>query len=205
MVRPGFVRTDATGRRCRDLPRGDLRRAAHALCPTPVPRTTRHAHHVRLALTPENHVRLASTPENLVRLADQDCWGKCAADDIIEAVGRDQVIAVVDLVVEEVEGFFSLIRSDEALTFDNSMGRYAGVYNSKGYPEEEACARDCSLVNGAAVAPYYCVSGVTADVVLSITKPPVIPGVAGTGGGCASEETGRPTWIVFAWIQKKIF
>ena len=41
-----------------------------------------------------------------------------------------------------------------------------------------------------------------ADVVLSITKPPVIPGVAGTGGGCASEEAGRPTWIVFAWIQK---
>ena len=157
---------------------------------------------MRLALTPENHVRLASTPENLVRLADQDCWGKCAADDIIEAVGRDQVKAVVDLVVEEVEGFFSVIRSDEALTFDNSMGRYAGVYNSKGYPEEEACARDCSLVNGAAVAPYYCESGVTADVVLSITKPAVIPGVAGTGGGCASEETGRPTWIVFAWIQK---
>ena len=211
MVRPGFARTDATGQRCRDLPRGDLRRAAHALCPTLVPRTTRHAHHVRLALTPENHVRLASTPENLVRLAstpenlrlaDQDCWGKCAADDIIEAVGRDQVKAVVDLVVEEVEGLFSLIRSDEALTFDNSMGRYAGVYNSKGYPSEEECARDCSLVNGAAVAPYYCVSGVTADVVLSITKPPVIPGVAGTGGGCASEETGRPTWIVFAWIQR---
>ena len=46
-------------------------------------------------------MRLASTPENL-RLADQDCWGKCAADDIIEAVGRDQVKAVVDLVVEEV-------------------------------------------------------------------------------------------------------
>ena len=36
--------------------------------------------------------------------SDQDCWGKCAADDIIEAVGRDQVKAVVDLVVKEVEG-----------------------------------------------------------------------------------------------------
>jgi len=134
--------------------------------------------------------------------SDQDCWGKCTADDIIEETGRDQVKAVVDLVVKEVEGFFSLIRSDEALTFDNSLGRYVGVYNSKGYPSEEACARDCTLVNGAAVAPYYCVTGVPADVVLSITKPPVIPGVAGTGGGCASEETGRPTWIVFAWIQK---
>ena len=115
---------------------------------------------------------------------------------------REQVKAVVDLVVKEVEGFFSLIRSDEALTFDNSLGRYAGVYNSKGYPSEEECARDCSLVNGVAVAPYYCVTGVPADVVLSITKPPVIPGVTGTGGGCASEDTGRPTWIVFAWIQK---
>ena len=146
--------------------------------------------------------RASPRPPRTCALADQDCWGKCAADDIIEAVGRDQVKAVVDLVVTEVEGFFSLIRSDEALTFDNSLGRYAGVYNSKGYPAEKACSRDCSLVNGAAVAPYYCVTGVPADVVLSITKPPVIPGVAGTGGGCASEDTGRPTWIVFAWIQK---
>jgi hypothetical protein len=171
--------------------RGETSGAQRTRCAYPVPRTTRHAY----------HVRLASTPESL-RLADQDCWGKCTADDIIEETGRDQVKAVVDLVVKEVEGFFSLIRSDEALTFDNSLGRYVGVYNSKGYPSEEACARDCTLVNGAAVAPYYCVTGVPADVVLSITKPPVIPGVAGTGGGCASEETGRPTWIVFAWIQK---
>ena len=143
-------------------------------------------------------MRLASTPESL-RLADQDCWGICTADDIIEEVGRQKVIDVVNVVKEEVENLFSLVHSDEPLTFDSSLGRYVGVYNSKGYPSEEACARDCTLLNGAAVKPYYCVTGVPADVVLSITKPPVIPGVAGTGGGCASEEAGRPTWIVFAW------
>ena len=71
-------------------------------------------------------MRLASTPENL-RLADQDCWGICTADDIIEPVGREQVRAVVDLVVREVEGLFSLVRSDEPLTFDKSLGRYAGT------------------------------------------------------------------------------
>jgi hypothetical protein len=108
----------------------------------------------------------------------------------------------VDLVVEEVQNFFSLIPSGEALTFDTSLGRYAGVYNRKGYPSEEGCARDCSLLNGVAVAPSYCQDGVTADAVLSLTKPPTIPGVAGTGGSCASDATGRPTWIVFSWIQK---
>ena len=146
-------------------------------------------------------MRLASTPENL-RLADQDCWGICTADDFIEEVGRQKVIDVVNVVKQEVENLFSLVHSDEPLTFDESLGRYVGVYNSKGYPSEKACARDCTLLNGVAVKPYYCVTGVPADVVLSITKPPVIPGVAGTGGGCASEEAGRPTWIVFAWIQK---
>jgi len=133
---------------------------------------------------------------------DQDCWGKCTADDLIDEASRNKVKTVVNAVVKEVEGFFSLIRSDEDLTFDKSLGRYAGVYNRNGYLSEEACARDCVLLSGAAVAPSYCETGVPFDVVLSITKPALLPGVAGTGGACASDATGRPTWIVFAWIQK---
>ena len=139
-------------------------------------------------------------PEHLC-LADQDCWGKCAADDLIDATGRDQLKVVVSSVVEEVESFFSLIPSEQNLIFDESAGRYVGVYNSKGYPNEKACARDCTLVNGVAVDSDFCETGVQADVVLSLTKPPTIAGVAGTGGSCASDDVGRPTWIVFAWIQ----
>ena len=45
------------------------------------------------------------------------------------------------------------------------------------------------------------VSIVQADAVFSVTKAPTLAGVAGTGGACATDGSGRPTWLVFTWIQ----
>ena len=36
---------------------------------------------------------------------------------------------------------------------------------------------------------------------LSITKPATIRGIGGTGTYCQSDTRGRPTWLVFAWVQ----
>ena len=48
---------------------------------------------------------------------------------------------------------------EENLVFDNSVGRYASALAAKGYCEE-ACARDCTVLNGVAVADSYCTTGV---------------------------------------------
>jgi len=133
---------------------------------------------------------------------DGDCWGRCEADDLITDASRQQVMDIVNNVVDEVSAMFRLQQSAEPLVFDDSVGRYDSALRSKGYPSATACARDCTMLNGVAVASSYCTEGVQQDAVVSITKPPVIPGVAGTGGACASDSTGRPTWLVFTWIQK---
>ena len=130
-----------------------------------------------------------------------DCWGICAAADLITPTGRQQIIDIVDAVVMEVQAMIALVPMEEALVFDDSVGRYASALAAKGYPPEEACARDCTVLNGVAVAESYCTTGVQADAVFSITKAPTIPGIAGSGGACASDSTGRPTWLVFTWIQ----
>ena len=130
-----------------------------------------------------------------------DCWGRCTADDLITAEGRDIVIGIVDQVVAEVSAFFSVQPVDGPLTFSVSAGRYQRALLAKGYTPAASCAADCMLLNGVAVADSYCTAGVTADAVLSITKPPTIAGVGGTGTYCASDTRGRPTWLVFAWIQ----
>ena len=36
------------------------------------------------------------------------------------------------------------------------------------------------MVSGVAVDPTYCTTGVEADVIVSLTKPPVVPGAAGS-------------------------
>ena len=133
--------------------------------------------------------------------SDKDCWGKCAEIDLITEIGRSMMIAVVDRVINEVEGLFALIPSQEPLTFDKSPGRYAGAYLDNGYASEDKCARDCTMLSGVAVNDDYCDTGFYTDAVVSLVKPATIPGVAGTGGACASDSTGRPTWLVFSWIQ----
>ena len=140
-----------------------------------------------------------------VRGADEwhstDCWLKCAAADLITKEGRDIVIGIVDTVVAEATQYFALQPVSNSLKFAKSGGRYQKALAAKGYSSRSACAADCTLLNGVAVAPTYCDAGVTADAVLSITKPATITGIGGTGTYCQSDTRGRPTWLVFAWIQ----
>jgi hypothetical protein len=133
--------------------------------------------------------------------SSSDCWGKCTADDLITPTGRDIVIGVVDHVVQEVAQYFAVVPVDGWLTFTVSGGRYQKALKAKGYSVNPSCAADCTLLNGVAVAGSYCSAGIAADAVLSITKPPTIQGVGGTGAYCQSDTRGRPTWLVFAWIQ----
>ena len=95
--------------------------------------------------------------------SDKDCWGKCAEIDLITEIGRSMMIAVVDRVINEVEGLFALIPSQEPLTFDKSPGRYAGAYLDNGYASEDKCARDCTMLSGVAVNDDYCDTGFDTD------------------------------------------
>ena len=130
-----------------------------------------------------------------------DCWGKCIAEDLVSAEGRQMIIDVVTSAAAEISGFFAVEPVDGNLVFAESTSRYSRALILKGYDTTPACAFDCTALNGVAVASSYCDTGVAADVVLSVTKPPTIQGVGGTGGSCAADQRGRPTWLVFSWIQ----
>jgi len=129
-----------------------------------------------------------------------DCWGICEARDVITESGRDKLIEAVTRIAQELSEFFAVVPVPGNLTFENSAGRYDRALQQKGYASATSCARDCTMLSGVAVAPEYCTAGVEADVVLSLTKPPVVPGAAGTGSWCVSDQNNRPLWIVFAWL-----
>jgi hypothetical protein len=133
--------------------------------------------------------------------AGTDCWGKCEAKDVITPAGRAMMKAVVAQVVgEEASQLLSVIPVAGNLTFEVSTSHYARVLALNGIPDRgPSCAADCSILSGSAVDPLYCTRGVESDVVLSITKPPGLNGVAGTGSSCASDQAGRPLWLTFAW------
>ena len=95
-----------------------------------------------------------------------DCWLKCAADDLITEEGRTIVMGIVDSVVAEAAQYFALQPVSDDLKFVRSGGRYQKALAAKGYSAGSACAADCTLLNGVAVAPTYCVAGVEADAVL---------------------------------------
>ena len=141
----------------------------------------------------------------------QDCWGVCTERDVVTAEVRDQVLAIAADVMEELVTYFAVrkfpsVDADgdgvaDGLTFVSSKGSYARALESKGYTPVESCANDCTMLSGVAVADKYCAEGVQADAVVSIVKPPEMYGVGGTGGACAHDTQGRPTWLVFSWIQ----
>jgi len=108
---------------------------------------------------------------------------------------------VVTEVVGEITELISVKRVETALTFTKSKGRYEQALLENGITPEEACASDCSVLSGVAVDPTYCTDGVNADAVLSVTKPPVVPGVRGSGSHCVADQQGRPLWLVFSWIE----
>ena len=63
------------------------------------------------------------------------------------------------------------------------------------------------MLSGVAVDPRYCTARGPAygyDVVVSITKPPVLENVAGTGSACAFDQLRRPLWLVLAWHSSTV-
>jgi len=135
----------------------------------------------------------------------RDCWGICAADDLITPTGRDLIIQIVSTVAREVEELFSVRRSSP-LTFTVDKGRYQRALIEQGWTPVEACASDCATISSLAVdSALYCTQGVDADAVLSVRRPPSESGVAGTGSHCQVDgATGRPTWLVFNWISPTV-
>lgn len=95
------------------------------------------------------------------------------------------------------------VRPVANLHFEVGKGAYDRALTAKGYTPAVACASDCTQLSRAAVSDGYCnaeqglASGF--DAVLSVIKPPGVTGVAGTGSACASDQLGRPLWIVVAW------
>jgi hypothetical protein len=130
----------------------------------------------------------------------EGCWGKCLHSDIIRPTDRQMVENVANALAGEMSDYFS-VRPTANLTFQVSEGAYARALQARGYETRSACAVDCETVGGAAVPAGYCNAGFAHgyDAVLSITKPPGVYGVAGTGSACANDNSGRPLWMVFAW------
>ena len=102
------------------------------------------------------------------------------ADINTRAAGRQVMIDVVTSLVPEVSQLLALRPVSGSLQFDVSRGRYQRAVLDKGWTPAYTCASDCSTISQVAVDSTYCSTGVEADVVLSVRKPPVISGIAGT-------------------------
>lgn len=134
-------------------------------------------------------------------LSTAGCWGRCADRDIITPADASKIEEVVTEIISEISSLLAVRPVDE-LSFQVSQGQYARALQAKGYPTPSSCAADCRTLSGVAVDEAYCGTGGAGhnyDVILSVTKPPGIQGVAGTGSSCASDQAGRPLWIVLAW------
>mmetsp|Transcript_23863 Transcript_23863/g.47661 ORF Transcript_23863/g.47661 Transcript_23863/m.47661 type:complete len:867 (-) Transcript_23863:457-3057(-) len=135
----------------------------------------------------------------------KDCWARCRAEDILTPAARDLMIAAVTQVAAELSTFFSVRSTTEPLVFPISKGRYQRAVLEQGWTPVESCASDCTMLSGVAVdSTKYCTSGVEADAVISLRRPPSEVGVAGTGSYCQSDSDGRPTWLVFNWIESTV-
>jgi len=132
----------------------------------------------------------------------QGCWGKCLASDIIASADRQRLEEIVSAIVPDISSYLAVMPTDN-LAFDVNQGAYQRALQSRGYNLPAACASDCTSISDVAVDPGYCnrpgglANGY--DVVLSVTKPAGIQGVAGTGSACAFDQVRRPLWIVLAW------
>ena len=141
------------------------------------------------------------TAASLSRNLRDGCWGRCLARDVIRPHDRDKLIEVVTELSAELSTLLA-VKPVDGLRFTVSEGAYKDALRSRGYPSARACARDCTVLSNVAVDPAYCGSGGLGagyDVVLSVTKPPGLRGVAGTGSSCASDTAGRPLWLVIEW------
>ena len=114
---------------------------------------------------------------NDAQQANNGCWGKCLASDVITAAGRDRGVQVVTEVVGAgMPKYLSVQPVPGRLTFSVGRSRYERALQVKGYNPGASCAADCTWLSSVAVDPAMCAAGVEADVVLSITKPPGLSG-----------------------------
>ena len=130
------------------------------------------------------------------------CWGRCLVSDVLLPADRERMIDVMTDLVAELTTHFA-VRPVANLSFAVSSGEYERALHSRGYDLPPACASDCTVLSGAAVDPRYCTNGrglaYDYDVVVSVTKPPALESVAGTGSACAFDQLRRPLWLVLAW------
>ena len=129
----------------------------------------------------------------------EGCWGRCLGSDLITDDAKEIIEHVSTIVADELSAKLAVLASDGALTMRYSSGH---PYANRGYSTENRCASSCQTLSSVSVGAEYCQDGVDADVVLSVTKPPVYSGVAGTGSSCAVDSQGRPLWLVFAWVER---
>ena len=113
---------------------------------------------------------------------------------MIDTAGRATIEAVVTRIVNEEAGWLLGVKPVQGnLTLSVGPSRYQRALELKGYTVEPGCAVDCTVLSGSAVDPAYCTTGITADVILSITKPAGLVGIAGTGSSCANDQVGIQT------------
>lgn len=155
----------------------------------------------RLQAPPTDGVPTCERGANEYASAKDGCWGLCAAGDVISAAMRSKVIGVVTVVASEMSAFLAVETASVSLKFSVDMGRYQRALTERGYTPVEGCAADCTALSSVAVAAVYCTTGVDADAVLSVTRPPSITGVMGTGSSCAQAANSRPTWLTLAWMD----
>jgi len=148
---------------------------------------------------PADGTPTCSRGEESTRQASEGCWGRCLASDVITPAVREHMASVVEEVVRAMPKYLAVRPVVGNLVFNVAPSRYEHVLKLKGYDTPSECSADCAQISNVAVEPSMCTDGVAADVVVSITKPPGLAGLAGTGGSCAADQAGRPLWLVFAW------
>lgn len=105
----------------------------------------------------------------------------------------------IDVVVDETETYLRARRRTGNLVLERSRGIYSAIYDSKGIPSEELCARDAQLMYRLPVAESYCTTGFDGDVIFYPLMSQYAPGVGGWGGDAGKDETGRPIILVMGW------
>lgn len=136
-----------------------------------------------------------------------NCRHQCSVDDVHGPEERARLVALVEAVVADLP-YLELPATDASapLVFERSGGRHGWYYSLVGHDEGPSCLHDCRVLNGFPAPDAYCDAGVGAgahDVLLILTAPHTIDGIAAAGGACAfaADGSGRATAIVVTWYQ----
>ncbi len=133
-----------------------------------------------------------------------NCRGVCTEDDVHGAEERAALVELVRRSVAETP-WLALPADTPPTTFARSRGRHEWYYRWWGMDAQERCLKDCHALHGFD-APEYCDAdggGLAngSQILLIVTAPHTIAGVAASGGACAYASDGRPTAIVVNWAM----